>query len=102
MAPKWFEFAKENIDKEDEIKRSFPGKLDGESGHLIMSKKKLLFIHEEGFLHKKFDVALELPYDKIGKVWHEGEYELDLTEKDGKKHVLKTPEVPVKNIEKYL
>ena len=74
--------------------------MDGQSGHLIMSKKKLLFIHEEGFFHKKFDVALDLPYDKIGKVWHEGRYEIDLTEKDGKKHVFKAPEVPAKIIEK--
>ena len=100
--PKWKDLAEKNLDQGDKIQKSFPGKFDGKHGYLIMSKRKLQFLLEEGFLHKVYDLVIDLPYEKIGEISHEGKYELDFTVVDGKKHYFKTIDYPVKIAEKSL
>lgn len=100
--PRWYEIAEKNLEEGDEIQKSYPGKLDGESGYLLLSNKKLQFVHEEGFLRKSYEINLELSYDEIRKISPNGRYELDLTDKKGKKHDFKTFEIPESIIEKNL
>ena len=97
-ASKWYEIAEKNFEPGDEIEYSYPGKLDGEDGYILMSDKKLIFVHEEGFLRKNYELTLDLPYDEIAKIYREGNYELDFTDVKGKKHVFKAYDVPMKNI----
>lgn len=100
--PKWYEFAEKSLDHGDEIQKIYVGKIDGERGYLCLSNMKLLFVHEEGFLRKTYDVTIDLPYEKIGKISREGRYELNLVEVEGQKHDFKTVEPPVSVIEKSL
>ena len=102
IAPKWFEIAEKSLDEGDDIQKSFQGKLDGDRGYLCLSNKKLLFVHEEGFLKKSYDLILDLPKEKVDKISHDGKYKLDITETEGKKHKFETFELPVSIIEKAL
>lgn len=99
--PKWYDIAEKALDQEDKILKSYPGRLDGSSGYLMISMKKILFVHEEGFLHKTYDLALEMPIDKI-LISHKGKYELDITDNEGKRHQFRTTDIPVSIIEKSL
>ena len=102
IAPKWYGLAQKNLERGDKIQKTWSGEFDGGRGYLVMSNKKLMFIHEEGFLSKKYDLVLDVPYDKINKINQEGRYELDLTETDGKKPYFENYDIGVSIIEKNL
>jgi hypothetical protein len=102
VAPNWYEMAEKQIDEEDQILKNFPGKLDGERGHLFITNKKILFVHEEGFLRKSYDITLDLPYNKISKISTVERYELDITDKEGKKHEFISSDFPVAPVERFI
>jgi len=52
-----------------------------------MSDRKLMFVHEEGFLRKNYELTLDLPYDKIVEISQKGKHELDFTDVKDKKYV---------------
>jgi hypothetical protein len=74
IAPKWFGLLEKNLELGDEIRRTYAGKLDGNGGYLCLSNRKLLFVHEEGFLRKTYNLTLDLPYDKVDNFSREGRY----------------------------
>ena len=78
------------------------GKLDGKRGYLMMSNQKLVFVHEEGFIRKTYDLILDLPYAKIGKISPQGKYELEITDIDSVKHSFKTEELNISIVENGL
>ena len=65
---KWSDLAEEILGSEDKIRKSYEVRLNGKSGYIIMSSRKLLFLEEEGFIRVKYSKALELPYSNILKI----------------------------------
>ena len=61
---------------EDEIQKSYEARLDGAYGIIFMSKRKLLFITEKGRFLKRYDLVLDLPYEKIKSLRTERDYTL--------------------------
>ena len=101
MPVKWKEVAEKNLGRGDEIQKTWFGKLDGKHGFLLLSNEKLLFVHEKGFLHKTYDLVLDLPYDKIGKITNDGKYKLELIDIEGAKHKF-SAELPMSIIKESL
>lgn len=99
---KRLEMAKERLDSEDEIQRSWVGELDGRNGYLMMSNKKLVFVQESGFLSKKVEVRLDLPYEKIANIEKVGKHKLVLTGAGDEKHSFEGREVPMLSVESSL
>lgn len=95
---KRMELAKERLSSEDEIKYSWTGKLDGKDGYLMLSNKKLVFVHESGFLSKKYDVPLDLPYERVVKIEREGRNKLVLTEAEDRRYNF-VAHVPLSRVE---
>jgi hypothetical protein len=95
MKPKWYEFGEKSISKEDEIKKNYAGKLNGNYGHLMMSNEKLLFVKEEGLLRKKYAVILNLPYENIEEVKTKDKYDLQITGESGDSYEFYTDDLPV-------
>jgi hypothetical protein len=93
------EIAKERLDPKDEVKFSWSGELDGKGGYLIMSNKKLVFVHESGFLSKKYEVPLDLPYEKVANVERAGGNKIVLTGAGGEKHSFVGRDVPMSSVE---
>jgi hypothetical protein len=102
MSSKWREIAEKVLEHEDRIQKTYPGKLDGKNGYLMMSNRKLLFVRQEGFMHKTYDITMDLPYKKIGKINPNGKYELEITDVDSVKHSFKTEELNITIVEKSL
>jgi DNA-directed RNA polymerase subunit RPC12/RpoP len=97
VASKYIEFAEARLEKGDEVKRSFSGKFEGERGHLLMSKKKLLFVSEKGFINKEYNLLLEIPYDKIDEVKKESDYKLELRDEEDTEHEFNA-DIPVTHV----
>lgn len=91
--------AKERLDPEDEIRFSWTGKLDRKDGYLMMSNKKLVFVHESGFFSKKYEVPLDMPYGDIERIDKEGRNTLVITGTGGEKHVFVGSDVPISRVE---
>ena len=102
MAARWHEIVDKNLESGDELQKTYPGKLDGKNGHLCLSKRKLLFVHESGFMRKSYDLTLDLPYENIGEISRKGRYELDLTDVEGKRRDFRAGEIPASIIEKSI
>lgn len=99
MAPEWYDIAVRNLDQGDEISKSYPLKLNDNDGYLLFSNKKVLFVHGEGLLRKKYELTFELPYEKIESVSKTGKYELDITDVEGGRYKIKTFEISASRIE---
>jgi hypothetical protein len=77
---------KDNFDPEDPVQKSYVARYNGKHGLFMMSKKKLLFVEEKGFMHKSHKLILEIPYKKIREKYLENKNKLVLTEVEGKKY----------------
>ena len=58
MAHKWYDIAVKSLDQGDEISKSYSLKLNDKEGYLLFSSKKVLFVHGEGLLRKKYELTL--------------------------------------------
>jgi hypothetical protein len=101
-SPKWHDVAEMNIEQGDSIQNSYEGELDGKMGYLLLSKRKLLFVREEGFLRKSYDLSLDLPYANIEEFSLHGRFELKMTDVEGRKHGFRSFEVLAQRIEERL
>jgi hypothetical protein len=80
----------------------YGGWCDGKHGHIVLSRRKMLFLHEKGFIHKNYDVILDIPYEKVGEIVPEDRYHLEIVDVEGRKHELRSQDIPVSAIEKGL
>jgi hypothetical protein len=102
VAEKWFDVATQNLNDNDTIESSWDGTYDGKSGHIVLSKERLLFVEEEEFslnfararVMTPPTVLLDIPYDQIAKIT-ENDEQLILTQNDDRHYSIKTP-YPIK------
>ncbi len=97
MTQKWFTEAEKALESGDSIEKSYAGKLDGNWGHLHVSKKKLFFVHEKGFFSKKYDTILNTPLSTLSELKTTGTYRMEFMI-NGSKHVMDKDEIPAKRI----
>ncbi len=102
MSNKWYNLAERLLDPEDEIQKTYLGKINGKYGHLIISNKKVLFLHETGFINKTYSIIYEKKRENIEKVTLEGTYELCISDILGNTFTFKTLELPAEIIQKNL
>ena len=96
---KRMEIIKGRLDPRDEIKFSWSGELDGKGGYLIMSNRKLVFVHESGLLSKRYEVPMDLPYEKVAKVEKAGRNKIVLTGAGEERHSFVGRDVPMSSVE---
>ncbi|MCW4049466.1 MAG: hypothetical protein NWE89_06980, partial [Candidatus Bathyarchaeota archaeon] len=65
---------------------------DGKSGYLVMSKRKLVFVHVKGFLSKSYSILMNVPLSEISDLTHTSRYKFEISF-DDKKHVMDTGEL---------
>jgi len=101
MAQKWYEEAEKKLGQGN-IEKSYEGQLDGQYGYLLLGKKELSFVHEEGLFRKKVVFDLNIPYNNIKKIDHKGDHGFALNQKNGKTHIFASQDTKVSPIEKDL
>ena len=74
------------IEQGDEVQDSFAVKLDGVYGYLVLSNNKFMFVEEKGFLHRKYFLMLDIPYEKINSITVDNHGKLTITEGEGKSY----------------
>ena len=102
MAKNWSEYAKAQLDTDDEVQKNFSAKYNGNYGYIVMTKRKILFVEEKGFFSKTFSVLLDLGYRNM-ETSIAGTKQLTITDrKSGEKHVFATDYAPATTIETNL
>src|SRR4030042_1797497 len=96
------EFAQKSLQRDDKVRKTYSGKMDGRYGHLMISEQKLLFVKEEGFIRKNRSVALNLLFEKVGEIKPTSRYELNIVESDGSKHSFVVDNIPITVVEKSI
>jgi hypothetical protein len=99
MSSKMLEIVK-SLDPKDEVSKAYPGEFEKKYGSLVLSKTRLLFIKEEGFLKKSYTTTLNLTYKEVKNIVRKGEY-LEFTDVKDKVYVFKS-EVSAPIVEKSL
>lgn len=89
MAPKWYEFAEKRL-KGEEIQKNYEGRLDGDFGYLFITDKRFFFVKQEGFLRKRHEVTLDLPQENVEKMQKVSNYQMEIVESNGVKHVFES------------
>ena len=87
MVPKWYEYAQKQLDKNEYIQKTFEGKLDGNYGHLYITDHRLLFVKQEGFLRKSYEIILDLLKDNIKKIKQASSYELYVVDTSDREYI---------------
>jgi hypothetical protein len=90
LAPKWYEYAEKRLKKGEEIEKNYEGTLDGNFGYLFITNQRLLFVKQEGFLRKSHELILDLPQENVEKMQKVDNYQMEIVESDGKKHVFES------------
>ena len=101
MSIKWLDLAKQKLDPKDRIQREYQVQFDGKTGWLVMSFRKLLFVEERGFLRKKYNLLLDLPYENIDNIALERN-QLVITDSENRKHICTTEHVNISKINESL
>ncbi|MBD3206168.1 hypothetical protein GF319_07470 [Candidatus Bathyarchaeota archaeon] len=101
MAPKWYEYAKKNLKPGEEIDKNYEGRLDGNFGYLFITDKRLLFIKQEGFLRKSYEIILDMPKNNLDKIERTGNYQMEIILKDGEIHSFES-DIGISVIEKSM
>ena len=78
-----------SVDPNDEVLKTYTGELDRKYGTLVLSKKRLLFIKEEGFLKKTYTTMINHSYEEIKKIERNG-MRLEFTDTKNNVFVFKT------------
>ena len=81
---KRFELTNRSLEPGDEVQYSTSGSYRGSRGRIVMSKERILFVEEKGFIRLTPYLLLEIPYDEISEVkTHERNKLLSITRVDG-------------------
>jgi hypothetical protein len=101
VSSKIVEVAQRSMEVGDKVQRSYTGRIDGKYGYLLLTKKKLMFLKEEGFLSKAYSVLLNLPYDNLRDYSTKQRFNLEILDASGGRKVF-VSEVAASVIEEAL
>ena len=101
MAPKWYEYAQKQLNKDEQIQKNFEGRLEGSFGYLFLTDHRLLFVKQEGFLRKSYELILDLPKKEVKDLQQLDGYKMEILETGGEKHLFES-DISVSNIQKSI
>ena len=98
MSRKWCDVATRLLGQGDEIQNCYDGIINCKSGHLIISDRKVMFLHETGFISKTYLLIFDISRENILKVSQEGPYEFSISDIFGNTFLIKAYEFPAELI----
>jgi len=78
MSAPWLSVVKKVLDEDDSPVKNYPGKSDNKSGYLVVTKKKLVFVHEKGLFRKSYELVWDTPLSSLNKVEQSDRYKIRL------------------------
>ena len=83
MSKKWYEQAKKILDPGDQILKSYPLRMNGKNGWLIITYQRMIFLHEFGFIKKNYSLIFDKRREDIKDVYREQKYGLSIVDTSG-------------------
>jgi len=101
MSAPWHNVVQKVLDKDDSIVKNYPGNSDKKHGYLVLTKKKLVFVHERGLFSKTYEVVWDVPYSGLKEFKQSDKYKIELNGGD-KSYVIETGELNPKIVLKAI
>jgi hypothetical protein len=92
----WVDLAKQALEPGDDIQHSYMASYNGQSGFLVLSKSKLVFVREKGLFRIHYDVTLEVPYVRIDEIQRH-KTQLILVEGEERHTIVSSYTAPIKS-----
>ena len=95
---KLLDTAREHLGTHDTILQTCRGVTADMEGVIILSKHKLLFLQENGWLNKHYKTVIDLPYTQLTKIAVDASHKLSIATSTDKHHIV-TLDIEVRFIE---
>ena len=102
MSAPWLNVVEKVLDKGDSPFKNYPGKSDDKFGYLVITKKKLVFVHEKGLFRKAYDLVWDVPLSDLKELKQIDKYKIKLNGGDKTREVETgelNPQIVLKAIE---
>lgn len=83
MSKIWHEKAKKILDQGDDILKGYPLKMNGKFGWLIISSRRILFLHETKQIQKNYSLIFDKKREDITYINREGRYNFSIVDNLG-------------------
>jgi hypothetical protein len=101
VASRIAEVAQKSMETGDSIQKTYSGRIDGKYGYLVITRKKILFLKEEGFFSKSYSIIYNLPFEKMNSFSLKDKYNLEFINSKDERKVF-VSEIPADTIETSL
>jgi hypothetical protein len=85
---KLLDTAQEHLDAHDTILQTYRGVTDNTEGIIILSKHKLLFLQETGWLNKRYKAIIDLPYTQLTEIAVDASHKLSIATTTDQHHII--------------
>lgn len=85
---KLLDTAQEHLDAHNTILQTYRGVTDNTEGIIILSKNKLLFLQENGWLNKRYKAIIDLPYTQLTKITVDVSHKLSIATTTDQHHII--------------
>jgi len=101
MSAPWFSVVDKVLDEGDSPVKNYLGKSDDKYGYLVITKKKLVFVHEKGLFRKSYELVWEVPLSSVKEIEQSDKYKIKLNGGD-KTYEVETGELSPKIVLKAI
>jgi hypothetical protein len=77
------QLVKRQLEPKDEVQKSWSCSYNGKGGLLFLSKKKLIFVEEKGFLRKTYTMTVTISYEEIDTINSTNHFKLEINRVHG-------------------
>ena len=85
---KLLDTAQEHLGTHDTILQTYRGVTDNTEGIIILSKHRLLFLQENGWLNKRYKAIMDLPYTQLTKITADASHKLSIATTTDQHHII--------------
>ena len=90
MAPKWYEYAKSKLNTDEEIEKTYEGRLDGKFGYLFLTSERIFFVKQEGLFRKNYEVTMDLTNKNVKTLETTDGKRINIVHEDGSKYLFES------------
>jgi hypothetical protein len=101
MSAPWLSVVEKVLDEDDSPVKNYLGKSDNKYGYLVITNKKIVFVHEKGLFRKSYELVWDVPLSSVNEFKQSDRYKIELNSGD-KAYEVETGELSPKIVLKAI